>query len=143
MKSESTIASVSILAGLLAFLPILVGGNRAKPQDHPTVAAATPAPAGPNPRDAVLLAAAEDPAIVALGKENYASFCLACHGTEDTTIDSPSNLFNGRWHHGETPSAIERSILVGLLDLGMPGWSEILAPEDTTALTAYLLSVQR
>lgn len=162
MKSESTIAGVTILAGLLSFLPMLLGDNHATPAPEPRVAPPVPVVAGVadpgpvrmvaapgfptpalTPRDETLLAAALDPAIVAVGKDNYANFCLACHGPENTTIDSPSNLFNGKWHHGGTPTALERSILVGYLELGMPGWGEILPPEDTTALTAYLLSFQR
>lgn len=95
------------------------------------------------PRNAALRAAAKDPAIVALGKENYVNFCQACHGAEGNNIDSPSNLFDAKWLHGGRPAEIEWTVLKGVLEKGMPGWGEILAPEDTTALTAYLLTFQK
>ncbi len=162
MKSDRPIAIATALAALASMLPFLWGA----PKSTPAVAAAefadatissapaiTPAPFVDTPsatptastaptsrsRDEALRKAATDASVVALGKENYASFCQACHGEEGNKADSPSNLFDTKWYHGGTPAEIEHTILTGVLEKGMPGWGEILAPEDTTALTAYLL----
>lgn len=104
--------------------------------------AAPAAPSAPD-RDAVLQAAARDEAIVQLGRETFGSLCQACHGDASAQGEAVSNLFDAKWHHGSRPSEIERTILRGVLDRGMPGWGEILAAEDTTALTAFLLRSQQ
>lgn len=157
MNTERPAAIAAIVAGLAAMLPLIVGG--------PATVSATPAAPSPpaalpaaaaeadrepvadepekGPRNAALRAAAADPAIVALGKENYTSFCLACHGPEGSSIDSPSNLFDTKWYHGGRPAEIEWTILHGVLEKGMPGWGEILEAADTTAITAYLVSLQK
>ncbi len=93
-------------------------------------------------RDAHLLAAARDGEIVKTGKEIYAGLCKACHGEENATVDSPSNLFDSKWHHGDKPAQIEAVVARGLLEKGMPAWGEVLPAEDVTAVVAYLLSLQ-
>jgi mono/diheme cytochrome c family protein len=96
--------------------------------------------------DAELLKASSDSAVVKQGRENYVALCQACHGEEKakaTLGESPSNLFDSKWYHGERPTAIERNILNGFLEKGMPAWKDALPPDDTTALTAYLLSFQK
>ncbi len=100
----------------------------------------------PSGRDAALLAAPADAAVVRQGRENYAALCQACHGEEqarDTLGESPSNLFDSKWYNGSQPAQIEGNILNGLLEKGMPPWKEALPGEDTTALAAYLLSFQK
>ncbi len=94
-------------------------------------------------RDAELIAAAKDPAVVKSGKATYTALCLACHGAETAQGDSPSNLFDPKWYHGGRPSEIERTVLVGFLEKNMPPWGEVLPPEDTTAVVAFILSQQK
>lgn len=94
-------------------------------------------------RDAELAAAAQDAAVIKVGKETYLGLCKSCHGEESATGDSASNLFDGKWHHGKKPAEIEAVVLQGVIDKGMPGWGEVLPPEDTFAVTAYLLSAQK
>lgn len=77
---------------------------------------------------------------VEAGRSAYAMFCLACHGAEDAGIDSPSNLFDGTWHHGDSASAVERSIREGIPEKGMPGWGQMISDQEINALLAYLLS---
>lgn len=84
-----------------------------------------------------------DPASVQKGKQNYDMFCLACHGAEDTAIDSPSNLFDAKWYHGSDREGIELSIKNGIYEKGMPGWGEMIPAEDITALVDYLISFQQ
>lgn len=83
-----------------------------------------------------------DPASIEKGKENYAMFCLACHGAEDAGIDSPSNLFDRKWYHGEGREGIEKTIRNGIVDKGMPGWGPMIPNEDIDALLDYLMSFQ-
>lgn len=100
----------------------------------------------PSGRDAALLAASADAAVVRQGRENYAALCQACHGEEqarETLGESPSNLFDAKWYNGSRPSQIEGNILNGILEKGMPPWKEALPGDDTTALAAYLLSFQK
>jgi cytochrome c oxidase cbb3-type subunit III len=94
-------------------------------------------------RDAELLAAAKDSAIVKSGKATYNSTCMACHGDEKVKGDAPTNLFDTKWYHGGRPNEIEHTIQKGVIDKGMIAWGEALPPEDVTAVTAYILSRQK
>lgn len=105
-------------------------------------AGATTKPDAPTGRDAELLASARKPEVVGVGKEIYGGLCKACHGEESVQGDSPSNLFDSKWHHGGKPSEIEAIVAKGLLEKGMPAWGEVLPAEDVTAVVAYLLSIQ-
>ncbi len=95
-----------------------------------------------SPQDQALAALALDAAAVAAGRETYASFCLACHGPEGNTVDSPSNIFDKTWHHGSSPSAIDRSTREGIIEKGMPPWGQMLPQSDLQNVLAYLLSFQ-
>lgn len=100
----------------------------------------------PAERDGELLKASADPALVRQGRDLYSALCQACHGEEKSKASlpsAPSNLFDAKWYHGAQPNQIERTILNGLLEKGMPPWKEALPAEDTTALAAYLLSFQK
>ena len=94
-------------------------------------------------RDAELLAAAKKVSIVKSGKATYVALCQACHADAKAKGDSPSNLFDEKWYHGGRPHEIEHTILQGVLEKNMPVWGAVLPPEDTTAVTAYLLSLQK
>jgi mono/diheme cytochrome c family protein len=131
---------VGLPLALVAIFP--VAGVADPGPGSPTPATAKPSAAATD-RDRELKAASQDAAIVKHGREVFAALCHACHGGEGASGDAVSNLFDAKWHHGGTPAEIERTILTGVLDQGMPGWGEVLPAEDTTALTAYLLSVQK
>ena len=94
-------------------------------------------------RDAELLAARDNTAIVKQGKKTYRDLCQSCHGDEKVTGDAVSNLFDAKWYHGGRPAEVERNTLDGFLDKGMPAWKEVLPPEDVAAVTAYLLTFQK
>src|ERR1700712_1548608 len=94
-------------------------------------------------RDTELIAAAKDSAVVKAGKATYASLCQSCHGDAKATGDSPTNLFDKKWYHGGRPSEVERTVLLGVIEKGMPGWGAVLPTEDTTAVTAFILSFQK
>lgn len=127
-----------IMAAAAATLLFATAGLAAAKDNAP------PATEPAGSRDAELLAAAKDTALVKQGREAYSSFCKSCHGEEKgQTSDAPSNLFDAKWYHGGKPSEVEHTVLTGIMEKGMPGWGEVLPAEDTTALTAYLLSFQK
>jgi mono/diheme cytochrome c family protein len=101
------------------------------------------APKSADERDAELLAAAKKASIIKAGKATYVGLCQTCHADPKAKGDSPSNLFDAKWFHGARPHEIERTILQGVMDKGMPGWGAVLPPEDTAAVAAYLLSMQK
>ena len=84
-----------------------------------------------------------DPESIKKGKQNYDMFCLACHGPEDNGIDSPSNLFDPKWHYGSGRNGIQTSIKDGIIEKGMPGWGAMIPADDITALVDYLMSFQK
>jgi cytochrome c oxidase cbb3-type subunit 3 len=94
-------------------------------------------------RDAELLTARDNPAVVKRGKKIYRDLCQSCHGDEKVTGDAVSNLFDAKWYHGGRPAEIEHSTLNGFPEKGMPVWKDALPLEDTTAVTAYLLTFQK
>jgi cytochrome c oxidase cbb3-type subunit 3 len=94
-------------------------------------------------RDTELTAEAKNPATVKAGKATYVSLCQSCHADAKATGDSPTNLFDAKWYHGGRPSQIEHTVLQGVIEKGMPGWGAVLPPEDTAAVTAFILSSQK
>lgn len=132
------------LPPMLALL-VLVACARA--ESPPAPAATKPAPAATDDssakRDAELVAASKDAAIVKSGKETYTALCLACHGPANAKNDAPSNLFDEKWVHGGRPHEIERTLMKGVIEKGMVAWGEVLPPEDVTALVAFILSQKK
>lgn len=87
--------------------------------------------------------APDNSALVEKGRASYSMFCQACHGPEDPSIESPSNLFDNKWYHSVgTPETVEKTIKDGILEKGMPGWGQMISQEEIDGLTAYLLSFQ-
>lgn len=129
---------------LIGLTPLLVLASAcAEPEPAAVVEAEAMLPEPEVPAAAAApTAVALDPASIAKGKETYAMFCQACHGPEDPTIDSPSNLFDSKWYHGGGRSGVETSIRDGIMDKGMPGWGPMIPSEDITALLDYLFSFQ-
>lgn len=90
--------------------------------------------------------AAEEPdapsVSVEKGREAYGMYCLACHGAEDAGIDSPSNLFDKKWYHGETRDQVENTIRTGLMEKGMPAWGQMISDQEIGSVIEYLFSFQ-
>lgn len=132
-------------------LAFLAGGARSVPEQEVSLnlpeaeTVEPPATVEPGPAVAAAEAAAPklDPESVKQGKKAYEMYCLACHGPEGTSIDSPSNLFDPKWHHGDGRDGIELSIRKGIMEKGMPGWEAMISPEEINALVDYLLSFQK
>ena len=90
--------------------------------------------------DAVLVAAAKEPATLALGKTTFTANCAACHGPEGGGVIGP-NLTDDYWLHGGRPGEIFRTVNEGVLPKGMPAWGAVLKPDETRAVVAYVMSV--
>lgn len=99
-------------------------------------------PDGMDPRDAELWSLAGDPSVIKIGRESYDVFCYACHFGPTDGQGSPSNVFDDTWYHGGEPTEIDKSIRVGIMEKGMPGWNGMIPDDEIDAITAYLLSYQ-
>lgn len=91
--------------------------------------------------DEALSELAKDPAMVAAGKEVFASSCASCHGQQGQGLVGP-NLTDKFWIHGKTPTLLAKAVDQGFPDKGMPPWGPVLGPDKVRKVTAYLLSIQ-
>jgi cytochrome c oxidase cbb3-type subunit 3 len=88
-----------------------------------------------------LAALAADPAALAAGKAVYDKNCASCHRPDGGGLIGP-NLTDEAWLHGGSLDEVLRTVDVGVLDKGMPGWGKILKPDELTAVVAYVASLQ-
>lgn len=102
------------------------------------LAAKSPPPATTSA--AALLAMSKDPARLAMGKERFVSTCAACH-REDGGGNIGPNLTDEFWIHGGQPTEILKTVSDGVLDKGMPAWSQTLTPDEVAAVAAYVLTL--
>lgn len=102
------------------------------------LAAKSPPPAAMSA--AALLAMTRDPARLATGRERFVSTCAACH-REDGGGSIGPNLADEFWIHGGRPEEILRTVSDGVLDKGMPAWSQTLTPDEVAAVVAYVLTL--
>ncbi len=138
--------TLTVLASVLsiALSYVVASTDPAPPKPAYTAAPKAKEVPPPTPQEAQpTMASVLDPVSVAKGKQNYEMFCLACHGAEDTTVVSPSNLFDPQWHHGAGREGVEKSIRTGIMEKGMPGWEAMIPEEDIIALVDYLFSFQK
>ncbi len=91
--------------------------------------------------DDALASLAKDPAIVAEGKQVFASTCASCHGPEAAGLVGP-NLTDNYWLHGANPTDIAKSMTDGYPEKGMPSWGPILGAEKVRKVTAFILSIR-
>ena len=88
-----------------------------------------------------LAALLKDPQAIAEGKTVFAANCAACHAADGGGIIGP-NLTDAYWLHGSQPTQILRTVSDGVLAKGMPAWGKLLKPQQVTAVTAYVASLQ-
>lgn len=98
-------------------------------------------PSGQGMDPAKLAAMAKDPAVLALGKQTFATNCAACHAADGGGLIGP-NLTDRFWLHGGTLPEIQTTVTQGVLAKGMPGWEKMLKPDQLTAVVAYVASLQ-
>ncbi len=88
-----------------------------------------------------LFALAKDSSALSQGRAVYAAKCAVCHGPELQGLVGP-NLVDDYWLHGNRPSEIALVIRKGVLDKGMPSWSEMLSNDDIRNVVAFVISAQ-
>jgi cytochrome c oxidase cbb3-type subunit III len=93
------------------------------------------------PSPASLLAGADDPRILEVGRARFVKTCAACHGENAQGLIGP-NLTDDRWIHGGSVEQIFQTIVKGWPAKGMPPWGRALKPEEISALVSYVRSVQ-
>ena len=103
--------------------------------------AAHPQQESTGPSAAQLLAMAADREVVEEGQEVYTTNCAACHGPNGGGVIGP-NLADDAWLHGGSPDAIHRTVRVGVLEKGMPGWERLLKPAQVDQVVAYVISLR-
>lgn len=96
---------------------------------------------GPAMSGEQLAALVKDPAVLATGKTVYNTNCAACHAADGGGIIGP-NLTDAFWLHGGSLPDIQKTINDGVLAKGMPAWGKMLKPDQLTAVTAYVATLQ-
>lgn len=85
----------------------------------------------------------QNPQRIAAGAKLYGSAnCATCHGPEGLGTVGP-NLRDRFWMYGSTMTAIRTVIADGAGNGLMPAQKALLAPDDLTNLTIYLVSLSR
>ena len=116
------------------------GREQAYQKELAAFAAAHPPSTGPSVSDEQFVAMSKDPAKVAEGLAVFTTTCVACHRPDGGGLIGP-NLTDDFWIHGGKPSEIHKVITEGVLAKGMPNWGKMLKPEQTDAVTAYVISI--
>jgi quinohemoprotein ethanol dehydrogenase len=111
---------------ILAFR--LDGGPTPKPPER--------APAGPIPAPPAQSGSA---AQIALGAELYGQNCAVCHSNMPGAVTPDLRRMSEATH-----AAFQAIVGGGMLKAGgMPGWGDVLTPEQIDAIHAYLISIAR
>jgi cytochrome c oxidase cbb3-type subunit III len=82
---------------------------------------------------------ARDPAAASKGREAFATYCVACHGTEgkgNPAFGAP-NLTDKTWLYGGNEGTIAETIRNGRNN-HMPAWGEFLGKEKTRVVASYV-----
>ena len=95
--------------------------------------------AAPKTAPSAVSTAAITPAMIAAGKEIFATNCVACHGADMHGGIGP-NLTDATWIHGGTYAEIQHTITFGVPDKGMITWGPILGPEKIAQVAAFVHS---
>ena len=91
--------------------------------------------------DEQLVGLAQNPLVVANGKDIYVENCSVCHADDGSGRIGP-NLTDGFWIQGGAPTNIYKSIKDGVLAKGMPAWIGPLGPTGTREVAAFVISIQ-
>jgi len=138
---------------VVAYLLTLKGTNVADGKAAQGPGAAAAAPAGDKPADAKpaadvpkvtdeeLLALSKDPAAVEAGKKLWTTNCVACHKADGGGSIGP-NLTDNAWIHGGAPSAIHKTVTVGVIEKGMSAWGGIIGADGVNNVVAYVLTMK-
>ncbi len=97
--------------------------------------------------DDELRAASKDAAVVAAGKEVFATNCVACHsanggGTLGGIPLPGPNLTDNAWIHGGLPMNLFVTVWKGVPEKGMVTWGPVLGKERIRSVVAYILTMR-
>jgi cytochrome c oxidase cbb3-type subunit 3 len=90
--------------------------------------------------DASLIAASQDPGVLARGRETFSISCAPCHRVDGGGNIGP-NLTDDYWLHGARPIEVHKTISGGVAEKGMPAWSTMLAPDRVFDVAAFVLTL--
>lgn len=93
------------------------------------------------PDNATIVALAEDPKKVLVGRALFRTNCSACHAADGGGGVGP-NLTDGTFINISQPSDIARVIHDGVIAKGMPAWSPRFNQTQITLLAAYVASLR-
>jgi cytochrome c oxidase cbb3-type subunit 3 len=99
-------------------------------------------PKGLGAADATALdVASRDPRLIADGKVVFTTYCAACHRADGGGIIGP-NLTDEYWLHGSQLTDVQRTVMAGVLDKGMPAWEKVLKSDQVTSVISYVWSLR-
>lgn len=87
-----------------------------------------------------LLAGAQSPEVLEVGRARFAKTCAACHGEQAQGLIGP-NLTDSHWLHGGKVSQIFTTVVKGVPAKGMPPWGRAIPPKELAALVSFIRSV--
>lgn len=82
-----------------------------------------------------------DPAVLAEGKETYATLCAPCHRPDGGGVVGP-NLTDDYWIHGGEFVDNLRTIWNGVPSKGMVTWRGVLKPSTIHAVGSYIYTLR-
>ena len=78
----------------------------------------------------------------ALGLKIFSTRCTPCHGSVGQGGIGP-NLTDDFWIHGDGgANAIAKVVHEGVIEKGMPAWSEVLQPDEVKDVVIYVRSLR-
>jgi cytochrome c oxidase cbb3-type subunit 3 len=90
--------------------------------------------------DEAALVALTDPAVIERGGQEYAKFCVSCHGNKGQGLVGP-NLTDDYWIHGGGIRNVYTTIKQGVPAKGMISWQLVFTPKQIQEIASYVLSL--
>lgn len=90
---------------------------------------------------ALLMGIAHDPTRLADGKNTFTGTCASCHRPDGGGNIGP-NLTDHYWIHGGKPMDLFTTVSNGVLEKGMPAWSQVYTPEQIVNVVGYVLTLR-
>jgi cytochrome c oxidase cbb3-type subunit 3 len=87
-----------------------------------------------------VVAIAGDPVRLAQGHAKFQNTCSPCHRADAGGLIGP-NLTDDYWIHGGQPHQILKTVSEGVVEKGMPAWSEALNRDELAAVVGYCLTL--
>lgn len=82
-----------------------------------------------------------DPAAIQRGADEYAKYCVSCHGNKGQGLVGP-NLTDDYWIHGGGVRNVYATIKQGVPAKGMISWQLVFTPKQIQELASYVLTLR-